>query len=455
MIKLQKRAIICIFFALILIFGSSVYVYKFLKEGSRWASYPANEHIYNNGKLAAGKILDRNNIPLFWQDDKGDSIFAQDLHLRKAMLHGTGDKYGNIATGGNVAFRSQLIGYNLLSGVFSLNADGNKIKLTLDGELSKFALSSLDGYSGTVGVYNYKTGEILCMVSSPSYDPLYPPNLDSDDNSGIFMNRLLSAKYTPGSIFKVVSSAVYLENIPDISNWSYTCTGEKKYGNSPSDKVTCIYAHGRQDFNDALANSCNCGFADLSEKIDSNILEKYVKKYNLTSSYNIDGIPTSKGSFEFSNIPLSHAWTTIGQHKNLINPLSMMVFAGAIGGGGTSGYPHIIKSIDSSTFWNFYTEKEDTLSLMEPDTATKLQAMMKNNVISGYGEWNFNNLDIYGKTGTAEHIKGQAPHSLFFGFIKDEAHPYAFIVIVENGGAGNNIAMQIASRVMQKAITLK
>ncbi len=79
---------------------------------------------------------------------------------------------------------------------------------------------------------------------------------------------------------------------------------------------------------------------------------------------------------------------------------------------------------------------------------------MKNNVISSYGQENFPNLNIGGKTGTAEIDNGDTPHSWFCGYLDDEEHPYAFVVLVENGGFGHIAAAQVANDVLQYAITL-
>ena len=87
-----------------------------------------------------------------------------------ANLHVVGDLYGNISTGALSAFASQLTGYNLLLGAFGAER-GNNLYLTVDAELNETAYQALGGKKGTVAVYNYKTGEILCLVSAPAYDP--------------------------------------------------------------------------------------------------------------------------------------------------------------------------------------------------------------------------------------------------------------------------------------------
>lgn len=451
--KLEKRALFCLLFSLILVVGSFVYVYKFASEGSQWIAYPANEHLYTKGRLATGTIEDRNGTVLVSNDKDGNIVYNSDLNLRTAMLHVTGDIHANISTGANRAFKDKLIGYNLITGTFSASGEGRKLSLTVDSDVSKAAKEALGNRTGTVAVFNYKTGEILCMVSSPNYDPAKPPVLDKNDTSGAYINRATSAAIVPGSIFKLVTSSAAIDNLPNLNNWTYTCTGVHTYGNSEKDRVTCLKPHGKQTFKEALANSCNCAYGELSNDIGEDKLKETIKQSGLTDSYDIDGIKTTPSSIETSSQPLNLAWTGIGQNKDLVNPISMLVYVGAIAGEGEVHMPYIIKDISSSSKISLpYKHTDDTKKLLESSTAKKIQDMMRNNVQKSYGDNRFPNLEVYGKTGTAEHKKGDASHAWFTGFIKDENHPYAFIVLVEKGGYGVDVATTVANKVLQVAI---
>lgn len=453
--KLQSRAIICLFFAGILVLGTVFYVFKFTKDGKQWISFPSNKHIYQNGKLATGTIKDRSGKVIVSNTKNGDTKYIDNISIRNAMVHTIGDSKGNIVTGANRIFRDKIIGYNLITGTFSSSGEGRTLGLTVDGEVSAVAREALGNHSGTVGVYNYKTGEIICMVSSPNYDPDKPPTLQKDDNSGIFINRLTSSKVVPGSIMKLVTSMAAIEKLPNINSYSYNCTGSHQYGTYSKDKVTDLKPHGRVNFASALANSCNCAFGDISNKLGKNTLEEYVKKSGLTNSYDIDGIKTKPSSFEFDSNQLNLAWTGIGQSKDLVNPLSMMVFVGSIANGGETKSPYLLQSLSTNTGRAIsYSPSPKAVNLMSSSTANKLKEMMKNNVNKTYGNSTFPNLDVYGKSGTAEHKKVQTPHSWFTGFISDPNHPYAFIVLVENGGYGTTVATKVANRVLQKAVKL-
>lgn len=454
--KLEKRAILCLALAAVLIIGLGFYTFKLARDGNKWVSYPANKHIYTNGYLSTGAIYDKNGVLLLQNNRSGVPQYNDDWGIRRATLHAIGDNVGNISTGANRAFAGKLVGYNFVSGIYSTNDTGRKLYLTIDANVCKAANEALDGRKGTVGVYNYKTGAIVCMVSSPNYDPTDPPKVDADDSSGIYMNKLLSARVVPGSIFKVITATAAIEKLNDLDQFSYHCTGSRQFGSAPTDKVTCTYAHGTVDFREAMAVSCNCSFAELSIRLGPGNLEEYTKKAGLMDSYSVDGIPTTPGTFEFPKSDVTLAWTGIGQHKDLVNPASMMVYMGAIAGGGKSADPRIIESIKFSNDWPAgFKIKTNTRELVSSDTAAKLDEMLHNNVVRTYGEGNFPGLDLCAKSGTAELGEGQQPHAWFAGYIRNKDYPYAFIVLVENGGWGSETAGSVANSVLQEVIKMK
>lgn len=438
--KLEKRAIICLTLAAVLFLGLCIFIFRFVKDGDQWATFYANQHIYSEGRLAIGKVYDVNGV-LLVENTKDGVKYNDDELIRRATLHAVGDKDGNIATAAQSAFKDQIVGYSLLTGTYSITGKGNDLNLTVDAEVSKAAYNALGGRDGMIGVYNYETGEILCMVSSPGYDPENPPEFAEDDTSGAYINKFLSANLIPGSIFKLVTSAAAIETVSGLNDWSYNCTGVSYINGEP---VTCTAAHGYVDFESALAKSCNCGFADLTLKVGEDTMKEYVEKLGLTAAYDIDGISNSEGSFEFpSDADLNLAWAGIGQYNDELNPCSMLVYMGAIARGGKGVVPKVLHS-------NFASGQE-TDRMISEETADKLTEMMKNNVVSTYGESNFPGLDIYAKSGTAE-VYGREPNAWFTGFIKNEGKPYAFIVCVENGGYGSSVAAPAANQVLQAIV---
>lgn len=449
--KIEKRAIMCLMLAFVLVVGIGIFSYRYVTQGDDWASYEGNRDVYARGDLAKGALYDVNGQLLMKNTSEG-MVFNENSDVRKALMHVTGDKDNNISTGANRAFTDDLVGYDLINGVYSLNNSGTDITLTLDSEACAAAYRALNGRNGAVGVYNYKTGEIVCMVSSPTYDPENPPSLSADDKSGVYINRFTSSKFPPGSIFKLVTAAASIETLDDAYSFEVKCTGHEDYGHG--DKVTDLASHGTVDLKKALEVSCNIYFGKLSEKLGGSTIEKYVEKTGLNESLDIDGIHTAAGSFEYPSGGVSLAWTGIGQHKDLVNPCAMMVYMGAIANNGTAVLPSIIKP---TTFIDQQLKKlpkfgTKTSSMIESTTAASLKEMMANNVENHYGSNMFPGLNVCAKSGTAEVGGNKKPNAWFAGFLDDEQNPYAFIVLVENGGYGTSVAGSVANKVLQNIV---
>lgn len=435
--KLERRAILFLLLAAALVAGLCLFMYRYITQGDDWVTQPYNTHLYSNGTQVAGTIYDVNGEMLI--SGEGNKVsFAKGSTVRKATAHAVGDPAGNVATGAINAYKDDLAGYNLITGTYRVSGKQKALTLTIDKDICETAYEALDGRKGCVGVYNYKTGEIICMVSAPSFDPKHMPK---DPKEGTYVNKFLSATMIPGSIFKLVTSAAAIENYSGLDDWSTDCTGSKKYGGQ---RITCTYAHGHVNFKSALAHSCNVGFAELANKVGAGTMEDYVDKLGLTTSYDINGIHNAKGSFEFPAMDkLSLGWAGIGQWKDQLNPASMLVYMSAIATDGRGTVPNILHDGEPG---------ERTDQMIEESTAARLKKMMRNNVKKEYGEWNYPGLDIYAKTGTAEVGKGKEPNAWFTGFIDNEGYPYAFIVCVENGGTGSVVAGPVANSVMQKVI---
>lgn len=452
--KIEKRAIMCLLLAGFLVIGLGVFCYKYVAHGSDWAVFTANKQVYNSeGRFSVGTVKD-NRGKLLLDNNSGKMKFNEDSLIRKAMVHTTGDRSGNISTGANKIFGEKMAGYNLLTGTYSVSGKGRNVNLTVDAQICVTANEALDGRGGTVGVYNYKTGEIVCLVSSPNYDPKKDEDY-ANAPSGAYINHFFSALFPPGSIFKLVTAAASIENKSDYATWKYTCTGQDDYGST--DRVTCQEAHGEVDLKQALADSCNCYFGRLSQQLGPALLEEYTKKIGLTASQNVSGISTKAGKFQFPDTGINLAWAGIGQYKDMVNPCSMMVYMGAIANGGKAAKPRLLRNVTfhsgipaslPSLPWG-----KETDQMIEEGTARILKSMMRNNVKDNYGVDNYPGLKICAKSGTAEVGKNKRPNAWFSGFLDDEDHPYAFIVLVENGGFGSQVAGSIANKVLQEVVS--
>ena len=447
--KIERRAFLCLILAGALILGLGVYVVRYVLYGSRWASFAANRHLYNSqGQLSVGRVLDRDGDVLSWADEEGTRHYYENAIVRTATLHAVGDAQGKIGTGALTAFAGQLSGYNLFTGAYSPLGNGNDLYLTIDARLNYMAYQALNGRKGAVGVYNYKTGEILCMMSSPSYDPLNPPE-DADTNpayDGVYLNRFLSGTFPPGSVFKTVTLAGAIENIPDLFSRTWTCTGSTTVG---GEAITCPYAHGELDIYGALASSCNGVFAQLAAELGPEQMTRYTQQAGLTSSYSVSGLTSAAGKFDFSGSTGQLGWAGVGQYNDLANPCAIMVYMGAIAQGGKAAVPRLILKTEhplglpSLPQWSGQTG-----TLIESTTAAAMADMMYRNVLDTYGAGRFPNMDICAKSGTAEVGGGNSPHAWFAGFLRNPDAPYAFVVLVENGGSGADVAGSVAATVL-------
>ena len=448
--KIEKRAIMCLLLALVLFVGLGVFCYRYYTDGDDWAAYEGNRDVYANGDLAKGALYDRDGDLLMKNTSEGP-VYNDSSSVRKALMHVTGDKDNNISTGVNRAFTDELIGYDFINGVYSLNNEGESITMTLDADVCATAINALNGRRGTVGVYNYETGEIICMVSSPTYDPAYPP---SSPEEGTYINRFTSATFVPGSIFKLVTAAAAIENFDDAYSWTVNCTGSVDYGHG--DKVTDLSVHGTVDLKKALEVSCNCYFGRLAEKVGAGQMEVYTEKAGLNKSLDINGIQTSEGTFDYPESGIGLAWAGIGQWHDMVNPCSMMVYMGAIANDGKAVLPYLINpSSQVGKKAKELSRKElgiKTKKMIDPATAASLKDMMANNVTNNYGSSSFPGLDICAKSGTAEVGGGKDPNAWFTGFLKDPENPYAFVVLVENGGYGSSVAGAVANTVLQDIV---
>lgn len=446
--KIEKRAVLCRILALFLALGLAIFLGKYLLNGGSWASSAFNRHLYNtNGQLAVGTVLDRDGDVLTTVED-GKRTYYRDAAVRKATLHAVGDLQGNIGTGALNAFADELTGYDLLNGAFGADR-GNALYLTIDARYNYEAYKALNGHAGTVAVYNYKTGEILCMVSAPSYDPLkVPADIETNDRyKGAYLNRFLSAAFTPGSVYKAVTLEAALEEIPDLKERTWTCPGSVQIGD---ETIVCSGTHGEQNIQDAFANSCNVAFAQIAEELGADTLKKYTEQAGLTKSYSVDGLPTAKGSFSWKDItPGQLGWAGVGQYKNQVNPCALMVYMGAIANGGKAAEPYLIKkTVNSLGIPSLPHFPHKTGRLVSGDTAETMTELMAYNVKKTYGTKRFPNMDLCAKSGTAEVGDGKTPHAWFTGFLRDQENPYAFVVLVENGGGGSSVAGTVAGKVL-------
>ncbi len=457
--SISRRALSLYLIIVLFLGGCGLLFYNLVTNSSDWAMNRVNKHLYSSGNLAtAGDVTDANGVILATTKD-GKRVYNESKNIRLATLHTVGDSAGFIASGVQTSFKDELTGYTLVDGVYNLKryGKGNDIKLTLNSKVCATAYKALGNRKGTVAVMNYKTGELVCVVSTPTYDIKNKPDdiatNTTDKYEGIYMNRFFSGLYTPGSTFKVITAACAIENIPDIYSRTFQCDGKILIGEG---YVICNGIHGEIDFETAMNKSCNCAFAKIADELGSEKLTLTAERLGFNSKKITvsDKISCAKSKFNLSeSSALDIGWAGIGQYTTLINPCQMLTIVSAIANGGIANEPYLVSEITNPEGKVMFTEKTKSLGeYFDYSVAQSLDNILRSNVKKQYGDWYFPNLNMCGKTGTAEISDDEdaKPNALFVGYSQNEETPFAIIVVVENTTSAIKSAVPIASTVMKE-----
>ena len=263
--KISKRAWMALALAAALLAGLLVFFGEYFIEAKTWVAFPGSPHVYTGVNPDCGKIYDRSGTLLL--NTNGGRAYSADEAVRRATLHLLGDRDGYISAPLLQTYASKMIGFDVVNGLYTDEPGSVAARLTISAAVQSAAQQALSGYRGTIGVYNYKTGEILCAVTSPSYDPDHVPDVANDTTGnyeGVYVNRFLHATYTPGSVFKLVTAAAALDEIPDIGSRTFTCEGSAVIG---GETIQCNGVHGTLNFEEALAHSCNVVFGEIAAEL--------------------------------------------------------------------------------------------------------------------------------------------------------------------------------------------
>ena len=445
--KVSGRAIFPLILAIVLLAGTVLLCVRYFAKADEWVTFSGSPHVYTGVNLDGGIVTDRDGTLLL--DSTDGRTYSADAVTRTATMHLLGDRYGYIQAPLLGSFADDMIGFDKINGLYGAEGTEANATLTLSASAQTAAYQALGNYHGTVGVYNYKTGEILCAVTSPSYDPDNMPDVDADTSGaydGVYVNRFFQAAYTPGSIFKIVTLAAAIETVPDWESLTFTCEGKTIIGGQ---EIICEGVHGTITLKQALAHSCNVAFGELAGKVGTKALMEYAEKLGLSESFECDGIPVKAGTVDLKDADAGDlAWAGIGQYTDQVNALTFMRAMGRIAGGGTGADPYLMAKITRGEKTAYEAKTETSSRALKAETAAKLTEYLRNNVATMYGDWQFGGLNVCAKSGTAEH-EGETADAMFAGFCVDENCPLAFVVFVENGGSGSAVAAPIAAKVLQ------
>ena len=445
--KISKRAWMAMALAMALLVGLLVFVGEYVVNAKDWVTFPGSPHVYTGVNPDCGRIYDRSGTLLLNTDD--GRVYSTDETVRRSTMHLLGDRDGYISAPLLKTYASKMFGFDVVNGLYTDEPGSVAARLTISAAVQSAAQQALSGYRGTIGVYNYKTGELLCAVTSPSYDPDNVPDVANDTTGsyeGVYVNRFFDASYTPGSIFKLVTAAAALETIPDVQSRTFQCDGKTIIGGQ---EIICNGVHGSLDLAGALAHSCNVAFGELAAELGAETLQDYAEKLGLTGSFSCEGYTVASGKIDLSQADDGDvAWAGIGQYTDQVSAPAFLRYMGAIANGGQAAAPYLMQRVRKGDDITYEAKTVLSDAVLKPETADTLTKLMRNNVQSVYGDWQFGGLSVCAKSGTAER-EGQTANAMFAGFALDSSCPVAFVVFVENGGSGSAVAAPMAAKVLQ------
>lgn len=357
----------------------------------------------------------------------------------------------------------------------TLSIPGQDITSTLDLDLQSYGEYLLKGKAGSIIAIEPSTGEILAMVSGPSYDPTlltgrhYSSNfvLISNDTNKPLFNRPLMAQYRPGSIFKIAQAMVALQEGVITEETRIRCDRSI---------IDCHGPHSNEDLRGAITHSCNPYFRGVLQRMlnqgasnnpydDTRIglqeWSKHIGSFGFGKRLGID-LPNEKGGlvpdpayydrayggrpWKFSNIYS----IAIGEGENMVVPLQMANFAATIANKGYYITPHLVKSI-GSTGEPLPQYREKHFTTIDSSYFRVAADAMQRVVESGTGQYRaqLKDMIVCGKTGSVQN-EPRPDHSVFIAFAPKENPKIAVSVYVEFSGQGARAAASIASLMIEK-----
>jgi peptidoglycan glycosyltransferase len=343
---------------------------------------------------------------------------------------------------------------------------GFDVKTTLSAKAQTVARSALKGRKGAVVALNAKTGAVLVMYSSPSFDPndlddvKVFERLNRDNANAPLVDRATQGLFPPGSTMKVVTAAAALDSGDFTPDTKVSSKNGKKISGVPLNNF------GNEDFGDidlttALTKSVNTVWAEVGERLGKNTMADYMERFGFYKQPEID-LPSDNRAASGERSPKSGKLLSstsdqidvgrmaIGQDKLLVTPLQMAMVAQTVANGGVRMKPFIMSQVVDQDGRTIDENKpEEAEQVISSGTAKALTAMMKNVVKEGTGTAAaLEGVEVAGKTGTAEvDLQRGINDPWFIGF----TDKFAVAVVLERvqGGQGGIVAAPVAKLVLE------
>ncbi|MBE4734799.1 peptidoglycan D,D-transpeptidase FtsI family protein [Streptomyces caniscabiei] len=368
---------------------------------------------------------------------------------------------------------------NTLDMLTGKKKEGGSVVTTLNAAAQKAAFKGLGDKKGAVAALDPKTGAILALASTPSYDPSTFAGISTKDSKTFsklekdsdkpMLNRALRETYPPGSTFKVVTAAAALENgiVSGIDDKTKTPDPYQLPGTTTdltNEHGVCKNASLRY----ALMVSCNTVFANMSHSVGNDKMIEQAEKFGFNEDEMDVPVRAAESVYPEDNDP-QNAMGGIGQASNRATPLQMAMVASAVANDGELMTPYMVDQLRASNLDIIETHEPEPLSqAVSGETAQKLQDMMEtvvNDPQGTGGKAKINGVTVGGKTGTAQHglNNSEKPYAWFIAYaqLSDGSSPVAVAVVVEDGAAdrgdisGGGLAAPIAKSVMEAVIKSK
>ncbi len=351
---------------------------------------------------------------------------------------------------------------------------GGSVVLTINPKAQQAAYQAMRGKHGAVVALDPRTGAVLAMVSTPSYDPSVLTTHDRTKITGAYqrllkdpadplVNRAVERTYPPGSTFKLVTAAAALDagygptsrlSSPTVLDLPGTTADLGNFGGEHC-------GNGRTTtLADALRISCNTAFASLGMTLGQDRVRQQAEAFGFGTGGLRVPQPVASSVFPDDLTKAQTAQSSIGQYDVRVTPLQMAMVAAGIANDGVVMKPYLVQRVQAPDLSTLAVAKPEVLhQAVSPQVAAQLTRMMELVVSSGTGtSARIAGTAVAGKTGTAQHGQGAAPHAWFVGFAPANDPQVAVAVLVEDGGTlgseatGGRVAAPIAKRVMQAVL---
>ena len=463
---IQKIALIIVFSFIFISFGL---LYWQVVNADTMLDNPANRRaVLLESRIERGGIYDRNGIVLAQtkQTEKGKVRVYPHGEMFQPLLGYATVKYGSVGLEATEA--ANLLGMKekslvkKMQNTFELPRQGNDLILTLDTRLQEVAYEKLKGKAGAVVGLDPRNGEVLVLVSQPSFDgnTIVEDWDEIVNRQGSPMLNHAFAKYPPGSIMKVVTSAALFRSDFDTTEL-YSCQGFTII-NGQTISEQNHKAHGWVNYDLALAYSCNNYFAEFGVKAGDKSFLQAAAGFGFGQSIPFDiQIPSSSITRDDplpDKLSLNlFAASTFGQGQVMVSPFHMALITAGVANEGKIMVPRLIDRVLDSQHNIIYNYKPEVwLEALNREEADKVKSAMVLAVNEGTAAPGaIPGVQIAAKTGSAEPGGDQSTHAWYIAFAPADNPVIALAVLVENGGTGGGAAAPIAKAVIEKALELK